>query len=74
MKIEATMNLQELAERMGKASTRVEAMMMRNALLSRDMHGVDTLDVPNYIWVSCIYDATGRGNPDDVYNYSLRDA
>ena len=66
MKIEATMNLQELAERMGKASTRVEAMMMRNALLSRDLHGIDILDVPDCIWLSCIYDATGSGNPDEL--------
>ena len=71
MKIEATMSLQDLQERMPKASTMTEAMLMRNALLERDLHGIDTLDVPNCIWLACIYDATGYGNPDDVCSYSL---
>jgi hypothetical protein len=71
VKIEATMSLQELQERMGNTATMTEAMLMRNALLERDLHGIDTLDVPNCIWLSCIYDATGSGNPDDVCSYSL---
>jgi hypothetical protein len=59
MKIEATMSLQELAERMGNTATLTEAMLMRNALLARGLHGVDVLDVPDCVWMSCLEDATG---------------
>lgn len=60
LKIEPTMNLQFLAERMGGATTAEAYEMMR--LLNFDWYGITTDDVPDAAWRRMIDEAADRAN------------
>lgn len=53
MKIESTMNLQDLAERMGDVATTEDAARMRSVLVP-EFDGEDTADVPEARWMELL--------------------
>lgn len=58
MKISSTMNLDQLAERMGDA-TQGEAAVMRDLLADR-YDGKDTADVPESEWLAMLNEAAAH--------------
>jgi hypothetical protein len=65
MKIERTMDLGQLAERMGEVATLQEAEYMRACLVDEGFLGMDTADIPDRHWarllgvVTAFREATG---------------
>lgn len=57
MKIEKTMNLAELAERMGPDATEADAAAMRQVLLGHGYEGCYTEDIEDWHWAELIEDS-----------------
>lgn len=53
MKISRSMNLSDLQERMGPTTTEAEADKMRDLLVD-GYDGMDTRDIPEYLWIDML--------------------
>ena len=72
MRIESTMDLQQLAERMGEPATAEEARAMRSLLIAAGFDGQRTEDVPERAWAAALDAAAKNGAllqaAEDWYN------
>jgi hypothetical protein len=59
MLISATMDLDQLAERMGEAATPTEARLLRH-MLAATLEGIDTAEIDPDIWVQLVGLAAAR--------------
>lgn len=54
MIITSTMDLGQLAERMGDQADRSDAENMRDILIANDYEGMDTIDIPEADWLEML--------------------